>query len=97
MRRDAVVAPKCLLILIVIRKKGWFGKGAWDERERKRKQRIEGREGREGRERRVIMVNFVITRSSPNIACSPVEYGDNGTNLTCSNTRLHLCYTGDST
>ena len=97
MRRDAVVAPKCLLRSIVIRKKGWFGKGAWDERERKRKERIEGREGREGTKGRVIMVNFITTRSSPNNARSPVEYGDNGTNLTCSNTRLHLCYTGDST
>ena len=56
MRRDAEVAPKCLLRSLVIRKKR-------DSLERplEAKGRGRGKEGREGREGRVIMVGCMTT------------------------------------
>ena len=57
MRRDAEVAPKCLLRSLVIRKKSDSLERALEAKERRR----EGKAGREGREGIVIMVGCITT------------------------------------
>ena len=93
MRRDAEVAPKCLLRSLVIRKERDSLERTLEAKERRRR-REEGKVGREGR---VIMVGCITSWSSRNNARGPVEHRDNGITLTCSKLRLYLSSTEDST
>ena len=88
MRRDAEVAPKCLLGSLVIREKR-------DSLERALEAKTRGR--REEKVRRVIMEGCGTTRSPRNNARGPEEHRDNGTTLTYANLHLHLSFTKNST